>query len=120
MNKCDKASEVRNYGMGSIAGGTTAQFGVADAAIGSTLMAEARMAANCGSESLRSRAERKARLEASEAFRFEQLASKLTPEIETAIWCFGEAIRLGLIDGGFLLEAEKRRQVRMVEAERNW
>ena len=56
----------------------------------------------CASESLRSRAMQKAHQAASESARHERLAEKLTPEIEATLWCWQEAMALGLIDGRVL------------------
>ena len=56
----------------------------------------------CASQSLRSRAMQKAHQAASESARHERLAEKLTPEIEATLWCWQEAIALGLIDGRVL------------------
>ena len=52
----------------------------------------------CAPESMRSRAMRKAQTSAADAARHERLAQKLTPEIEQILWCWQEAIALGLID----------------------
>lgn len=58
----------------------------------------------CRSESLRSRVIRKVNEATSEAVRHERLAEKLTPEIEAALWCWQEAMALGLIDGRVLAD----------------
>ena len=50
------------------------------------------------SENLQSRARRKARESAHDSARHTRLAEKLTPEIEATLWCWQEALALGLID----------------------
>lgn len=58
-----------------------------------------------GSESLRSRAYRRAQTSSMDAARHRQFADKLTPEIEAAMWCLNEAIALGYISEGPSLKA---------------
>ncbi|HYC00432.1 MAG TPA: hypothetical protein VEC57_14945 [Candidatus Limnocylindrales bacterium] len=55
-------------------------------------------------ESIRSRAQRRAQTAIVDARRHEQFAQRITPEIETVLWCLQEAIALGYIDVHELLE----------------
>ena len=76
-----------------------------------TLSERARESDNaCASESLRSRAMQKAHQAASESARHERLAEKLTPEIEATLWCWQEALALGLIDVRVIGDAAAREE----------
>ena len=57
--------------------------------------------------SLRERAQQRAQEKFFDGERFARLAQRLTPEIEAAIWCYQEAVALGLLND-VLQRAERR------------
>lgn len=83
------------------------------AVIGSGIIGAAREMPAGTTEGLRSRAQGHAWTAAQDAARHERLAEKLTPEIETVLWCWQECLALGLIDIRVIADAaarEERRQ----------
>ena len=62
-------------------------------------------------ESMRSRLHRKACESANDAARRERLAEKLTPDIETVLWCLRECIALGVIDVEELIKSGTRQRL---------
>lgn len=74
------------------------------------VLGQARDMANCStSEGLRLRAARKAHESAAESVRHENLAKRLTPEIEMMLWCLQECLALGLLDGRVIADAAHAR-----------
>ena len=78
---------------------------------GAGVLGQARAMQECSaSEGLRSRAMRQANTAANDAARHERLAEKLTPEIETVLWCWQECLALGLIDIQVIADAVARKK----------
>lgn len=84
--------------------GTPSTFGVGGKALDTARV----MLAGGEAEGLQSKAHRMAYQSATDAARHERLAEKLTPEIETALWCWQECLALGLIDIRVIADAAAR------------
>lgn len=90
----------------SIRGGYMGGAGSAGTAAAPGMLHQAREQTNdVASEGLRSRAFRQAHQKAHESARLERFAERMTPEIETALWCFQEAAALGLLDVEALIKS---------------
>ena len=87
-----------NYSGASAQGTTARQFDRANESLDAV------------SENIRSHAMRKANESANEAARHKRLAEKLTPEIETVLWCWSECLALGLIDVRVIMDAAAREE----------
>ena len=100
----DEVAKMPEQDFNRMAGGSIGGAGLSRDREQSAMQCERERMA-CGSaENMRSRAMRRVQEAASDAARHKRLAEKLTPEIETILWCWQEAMALGLIDGRILAD----------------